>query len=239
MSPTVILNIVNDFAQTSFRFIFFLCLKVLTRIFYRFDVRRIEPWPVDAWKDVRLAILLNHTSLIEPIFIGALPINYIWHLATHGTFAAADVTLVKPFVGHFIRFLAPKVIPLSRKRDDTWQFFLNEIEPEDTMIFMPEGRMKRPNGLDKDGKPMTVRGGIVDVLTAMRSGRMMICYSGGLHHIQSPGQGLPKLFKTVQITFEALRIEDYLAEYNHPTDLKRLIIQDLEQRLAQCIDRSR
>lgn len=226
----------RDVVEALLRFIFFVGMKALTRIFYRFEVRHIEPWPVDAWKDLRLAVLLNHTSLIEPIFLGALPINYIWHLAVHGTFTAADVTLAKPIVGHLIRFLAPKVIPLSRKRDDTWQNFLATIEPNDTMIFMPEGRMKRPNGLDRDGKPMTVRGGIVDVLTTMKQGRMMLCYSGGLHHIQSPGQGFPKLFKTVKISFEALRIEDYLSTFDPTTDLKKLIIQDLEARRDKSVE---
>ena len=32
------------------------------------------------------------------------------------------------------------------------------------VVLSPEGRMKRKNGLDKHGRPMTVRGGIGDIL---------------------------------------------------------------------------
>ena len=64
------------------------------------------------------------------------------------------------------------------------------------VIILPEGRMKRENGLDLHGNPMNVRGGIADILLAMKQGRMLIAYSGGLHHVQFPG-GVPRIFKTV------------------------------------------
>ena len=56
--------------------------------------------------------------------------------------------------------------------------------------------MKRRNGLDSQGQPMTVRGGIADILEAIPSGPMLIAYSGGLHHVQAPGETLPAVFRT-------------------------------------------
>lgn len=213
----------------AFRFLFFVLVKISTRIFYRFEVEKIQPWPKDAWKNVRIAILLNHTSLIEPIYCGVLPLSYLWRLSTHGIFPAAAETLNRPLVGALIRFLAPKVGTLSRKYDDTWQDFLNSIAPTDTMIFLPEGRMKRPNGLDKHGQPMTIKRGITEVLIKIKRGPMVIAYSGGLHHVQSPGQGLPRLFKTLKIKFEAVDIEQYLHSFHNQDgsgDMSNVAIQD-------------
>ena len=46
--------------------------------------------------------------------------------------------------------------------------------------------MKRANGMDLEGMPMTIRGGVADLLMAIPGGRMLIAYSGGLHHVQVP-----------------------------------------------------
>ena len=212
------------------RFIVLASIKFLARIFYRFEIKYVGPWSDDAWKDIRLAVLLNHTSLIEPIFSGAFSLGYLWNLSCRGVFPVADTTLATPIVGQIIRLLAPKVIPLSRRRDDTWLNFLKDLKETDTLIFMPEGRMKRPNGFDKHGEPMTVKGGIVDILQMFKTGPMFICYSEGLHHIQKPGSGFPKLFKTVRATFEIMSIEAYLETFKDSIDRRTDIITDLEQR---------
>lgn len=212
------------------RFIVLMTIKSLARIFYRFDITYVTPFPKSAWNEIRLGILLNHTSLIEPIFSGAFSNRYLWNIAAKGVFPVADATLKAPVIGFMIRLLAPKVIPLSRRRDDTWTRFLKELNAKDTLIFMPEGRMKRANGLDKNGQPMTVKSGIVDVLEIFKTGTMLLCYSEGLHHIQLPGSGFPKLFKTVRGTFELISIESYLERFRDQVDPRSAIIADLERR---------
>ena len=101
------------------------------------------------------------------------------------------------------------------------------------IIIFPEGRMKRANGLDKHGRPMTVRGGIADILRQHEGGPMLIAYSGGMHHIQVPGQHLPRLFRTIRLRFEGLEIEAYrqgIGMHLKPIDFKRAVRSDLERR---------
>ena len=77
------------------------------------------------------------------------------------------------------------------------------------VLLAPEGRMKLANGLDPQGKPMTVRGGMADILQIIGSGRMLLAYSGGFHHIQVPRQSLPRPFKTIRIRLEPVDVEAY------------------------------
>jgi hypothetical protein len=80
---------------------------------------------------------------------------------------------------------------------------------------------------------MTVRGGIADVLEATPRGRMLLAYSGGLHHVQAPGERLPRLFKTIRMRFECLEVEPYrerlLAE-GGVKGFRRAVVADLERR---------
>jgi len=98
--------------------------------------------------------------------------------------------------------------------------------------------MKRATGLDKHGQPMTVRGGIADILTAIPDGLMMIIYSGGLHHVQAPGQAFPRLFKTLRLRFEVVEIESYVKEVRANTEgrFKRAVKTDLEARRSLHCD---
>ncbi len=101
-----------------------------------------------------------------------------------------------------------------------------------TIIF-PEGRMKRADGLDKHGRPMTARGGIADILRQHESGPMLIAYSGGMHHVHVPGQHLPRLFKTIRIRFESLDIDAYrqgIGTDLKPVEFKRAVRRDLARR---------
>ena len=52
---------------------------------------------------------------------------------------------------------------ISRKNDHTWKQPLATMRPDTMVVIMPEGRMMRAYGLYKDGRPMTVRGGIADI----------------------------------------------------------------------------
>jgi hypothetical protein len=101
------------------------------------------------------------------------------------------------------------------------------------VMLAPEGRMKRANGLDAEGRPMTVRGGIADILQAVGSGRMLLAYSGGLHHVQVPGQLLPKPLRTIRVRVEPVDVEAYcrsLRETPGSEEFKRAVRADLERR---------
>jgi hypothetical protein len=208
-------------------------LKTLSRIFYRHDWAFVgEKLPGNPWKGLRLVVFLNHTSLFEPLFLGVPPATFIWRLAAHGVVPAADKTTDRPLVGMVFRFIAHEVIPITRQRDDTWAQVLSTIEPDSMVAIAPEGRMKRANGLDLHGRPMTVRGGVADILQSMQKGRMLLAYSGGLHHVQVPGH-IPNVFKTVRLRVEVLEIADYIkamTEDGGPEQFKKNVIKDLERR---------
>lgn len=207
-------------------------LKVLSRIFYRHDFQFIGPTPADPWADLRLVVFLNHTSLFEPVFLGAVPNRFIWRLAAHGVVPAASKTTDRPLVGLVFKFVAHHVIAITRQRDDTWFRVLRTIDPDSMVVIAPEGRMKRETGLDLHGNPMTVRGGVADILQAVESGRMLIAYSGGLHHVQIPGK-VPRIFKTVRLRVENIEISDYIKEMiarGGEENFKKTVIRDLEDR---------
>jgi hypothetical protein len=207
--------------------------KVITRVFYRVQMRWIGQIQPDPWRDVRLAVLLNHTSLYEPLFAGGLPNHFLWRLARHGVIPAADKTVERLLVGSFFKFIAHQVVSISRQRDHTWFTVLRRIDPDSMIIIAPEGRMKRSTGLDKDGNPMTVRGGVADILDAVQEGNMILGYSGGLHHVQHPGERFPRVFKTIRMNLEAIDIGRYRAEllaHGGPDQFKRNVIGDLERR---------
>ena len=207
-------------------------LKYLSKIFYRHDFKFLGPTPADPWKDLRIVAFLNHTSLFEPVFLGGVPARFIWRLAAHGVVPAADKTTGRPLVGLVFKFVAHHVIPITRERDETWFAVLQRIDPQSMIVIAPEGRMKRANGLDLQGKPMSVRGGIADILNAVKEGRMLLAYSGGLHHVQVPGK-IPNVFKTVRMRIENVEIADYIADRlreGGPENFKKSVMKDLDRR---------
>lgn len=219
------------FLRSAIVFTLLYSLKLLSKIFYRHDWDWVGTKLPRPWKGPRLVVFLNHTSLFEPVFLGVPPAKFIWRLARHGVVPAADKTTDRPLVGMLFRFIAHEVIPITRQRDDTWAQVLRTIEPDSMVTIAPEGRMKRANGLDLHGKPMTVRGGVADILQALGEGRMLIAYSGGLHHVQVPGH-IPNVFKTVRLRIEVLEIADYVREMSTDgqENFKRNVIRDLERR---------
>jgi hypothetical protein len=208
-------------------------LRTLSKIFYRHDFGWVGNKPKgDLWKDIKLIAFLNHTSLFEPVFLGAVPNRFLWRLARHGVIPAADKTTGRPLVGLIYKFVAANVVPITRQRDNSWYRVLNSIDPDSMVVIAPEGRMMRANGLDSQGKPMTVRGGVADILEVIPAGRMLIAYSGGLHHVQIPG-GRPKIFKTVRLRVEEVEIAEYRAailDQTSPDGFKKAVIADLERR---------
>ena len=146
----------------------------------------------------------------------------------------ADKTAQRPLVGRFFRLVAEDVVPITRQRDDTWERFIAQAsQPDAVVVILPEGRMKRKTGLDLSGNPMTIRGGIADIIRAVPDGRMLLCYSRGLHHIQAPGELLPRLFRTVKARLETVDLPIYrekLLESAGEEGFKRAVVEDLSRR---------
>ena len=206
-------------------------VKVFSHLFFRAEFKWPHPKPKNPF-DVRLLVFLNHTSLYEPLFLQAAPFSFLWKLTQHAQLPGADVTLNRPLVGRFWKMLFPKITTITRRKDESWDLFLKQISPQSIIAIAPEGRMKRLNGLDKIGNKMTIRGGVVDIIEKLESGKMLICHSGGLHHVQAPGILIPKLFKTIRMNFEVIDIADYLAGFSSETKRRKIqITQDLQHRL--------
>lgn len=207
--------------------------KVFSKLFYRFKIG----WPKERirWNDVRLIVFLNHTSLMEVLFLGFLPTRFLRRLSKRMVAPGADKTLDRPLVGTLFKLFSPGMTKITRKRDDSWTEFLESIYDDAVILIAAEGRMKRKNGLDVEGKKMTVRSGVIDILSRLKSGQMVIAYSGGLHHIQVPGEGFPKLFKTLKMNLEAMEIPDYKAMFNSAIegsdDWRKAMLSDLQMRL--------
>jgi hypothetical protein len=219
--------------RTATVFTLLMFLKYLSKMFYKHDFQFIGPTPKDPWAGIRLVAFLNHTSLFEPVFLGGVPNRFIWRLAAHGVIPAASKTTDRPLVGMVFKFVAHHVISITRERDHTWFAVLNKIDPQSMVVIAPEGRMKRANGLDSNGNPMTVRGGIADILLAVKEGRMLLAYSGGLHHVQIPEHTMVRLFQTVRIRIENLDIAEYIAamtEKAGPDGFKKAVMKDLDER---------
>jgi 1-acyl-sn-glycerol-3-phosphate acyltransferase len=205
-------------------------LRLLSRLLYRYRLDWVGEQDPDWYKGIRVLAVLNHTSLYEPLLVGFANSSLLWSLANHGVLPIAEKTMKRP-IGRFFNHLVRHVVVITRQRDHTWDEVLNHVDQKAQVIILPEGRMRRRNGLDSTGRPMTVRGGIVDILTVLEEGRMLVVYSGGLHHIQAPGERFPRLFRTIHARMELLEIADYCQQLKQGhDDLKRAVIKDLEQR---------
>lgn len=201
------------YLKVLFHFAVLLTIKLFCKLAYRFDMSWVSQQGKTNdrinFKDVRLFVLLNHTSLMEPLFIGSFPVSLLWNMSKRMVYPVADKTLKRPLAGLFFKLLAPKTISLTRKRDKSWSKFIDAVKANSLVGIAPEGRMKRLSGLDREGRPMSIKSGIADLLSSVNSGKILFLYSGGLHHIQAPGSGLPKLFKTISGRFEQISIPDY------------------------------
>lgn len=229
------------FLRSLFVFLVLLAVKTVFLCLYRFDTGWVGEVPEDRWDHLRLAALIHHTSLLEIIYLAAVPNRVLWQLASQGVVPAADVTMDRPLVGPLYRSMANRVVSITRKRDETWDEVLRQVGPRALVLMAPEGRMMRADGLDKNGQPMTVRGGIGDILATLGSGRMILVYSGGLHHVQVPGQGWARPFRSVRLRFEALDLDTYRQQIRQrlaaedgavidPAAFRRAVVADLTER---------
>lgn len=214
-------------------FLLLLAVKLASRALFRVRLEWIDA-PEDPWSDLRVLALLNHTSLFEPVFAAVAPLRLLWQIAAHGVVPIADKTAHRPLVGSFFRFVAHQVVPVTRERDHTWTDFLRRSEdPRALIVILPEGRMKRRTGLDAHGDPMTIRGGIADILLGVRDGRLLLGYSQGLHHVHAPGDRWPRLFRRIRLRVEIVDIEAYrsaLLARHGPDGFKAAVIADLTRR---------
>lgn len=235
--------------QWVFQFLSFLCLgliKVFSYIFYRGEPVWLSREREESMQEVKLLVLLNHTSLFEPLFIRFAPWRLIWMLAHKLVIPGADITMKRPMAGRILKALMPGCIPITRKNDHSWMHFLSQVNEQKITAILPEGRMKRRNGLDKFGKPMSVRGGVADILECLDEGKILFVYSGGLHHIQAPGDKWPNLFKTLRANMELVNIQDYKRQFSEKTDdlvarhnaFKVQVIEDMNRRLSECVPQS-
>ncbi len=212
-------------------------IKLLSMFFYRLDGGGVDGGPIPGrpWRQVRLICFLNHTSLYEPIFAAVVPFRFLWEIASRAVVPVAAKTLERPLVGFFFKLLIPHPVSISRAPDHTWEAVLNSIDADSLVIILPEGRMRRATGLDLAGKPMTARGGVADILRTIDDGKMLMAYSGGLHHVQIPGQRLPRVFRRLRMRFELLDIATYREQMTALAEggdggFKNAVKKDLDRR---------
>ena len=215
------------------RFVFLGLIKIFGYILYPTKLNWISQKPKN-WDDVSLILILNHTSLFEFVYSTTLPYSFINNLSKKLVLPVASKTLAKPVSGFIFSKLAPKIVSLSRKRDASWDYFLSQIDSSnDICIFMPEGQMKRSNGLDKNGNPMIVKTGVFEILNKFKSQNMVIFYSHGLHHVMAPEMKFPRIFKKISADIEYLKVKDYLDQFKDSQSPAKEIASDLQKRRDQ------
>ncbi len=220
------------------RFLLLCLIKLICLPLYRFEYKWLSEEGFEKIDDIRLLVFLNHTSLWEPIFAAGVPFSVLWRLSGDLLAPGADITLNdRAIVGKVYHSLFPGLIPISRNRDESWHNFMDMVNEDSLVAILPEGRMKRRTGLDKHGNPMTVRGGIADILAKKQTGKILFLYSGGLHHIQAPGDKLPRVFKSIRANFELMEISEYkqILPYKEGDDFRDAVLADMQHRLETCL----
>jgi len=213
-------------------FVLLFAVNAAAKIFFKLKNEWIGGEPENYALNTRIVAILNHTSLYEPLIAGYAQYKLLWKFARHGVLPVAEKTMKRP-IGLFFRLMVRHPIVVTRQRDKTWYNVLNKVDSKAITIILPEGRMKRANGLDSEGREMTIRGGIADILEALPDGRMLMVYSGGLHHIQVPGELLPTPFKTLRCRMETIDIPSYKEELkrNYPElTFRKAVVVDLTRR---------
>ncbi len=225
--------------RTILTFALLMLLKIVSRIFYRFEWHWVGDVPAGhRWQPFRLVAILNHTSLYEVLLAGGPTTGFLRRMSKRGVVPVASKTMERPVIGKLFSLVAANVVSISRERDDTWEKVLRSIDPDSMVVILPEGRMKRADGKDAYGKPMTVRGGIADVIETIGEGKMLLAFSEGLHHIQVPGQLFPKLFKPIRMRLEAIDLETYREQLHREVGdaqrpesaFRKAVIRDLTAR---------
>jgi hypothetical protein len=216
---------------TFLRYCFLAGIRLASRIFYGHDSQWVGERPAEPFRNVRLAALLNHTSLFEIALSGSFPLHFVREISERALLPGADTTMDRPLVGRIFKWMVPKSVTLTRRKDSSWERFLSAIDAGTIVLLFPEGRMRRRGGFDKHGRPMTVRGGIADVLERIDDGDLLLVYSEGLHHVHAAGDRFPSPFQQVRCRFEQIPIRRY-KELMGVGDVHfaRNVMHDLEKR---------
>jgi hypothetical protein len=219
-----------------------LAAKSFSRVFFKTEVSTVEHGMIDPkdaeeyFKNIQIFGFLNHTTLLEPLLFTVFPNWFYFKNIKRVVIPGADITLSRPIVGTLYKIIFPQMVSISRKRDHTWDYFMNRVKEDSLVVIAPEGRMKRPNGLDKHGKPMTIKGGIVDIILQKEAGYLLLGYSGGLHHVQRPGSFKVSFFKRIKLRFERLDIQKYKQQLKaDEPGFKERMIADLTSRMEEGI----
>ena len=201
-------------------------IKTIGHVLFSFNVKTTNGKALD-WDSFKVVAWINHTSLYDVFLICLFPYKFLWKASKTCMTPIAEKTIKRPLLGLIFKNLTSKKTFVSQKRDDSWAQFLESIEDSSIVALFPEGRMKRKNGLDKNGKELSIRGGIADILQKRTDGKMLIIYSGGMHHIQAPGEKWPKLFQTIHARLESADITDYKKSISlkTPSDLSKKIVK--------------
>lgn len=209
-----------------------LAVKFASRALYDIRQEWVGEVPADPWAGVRLIAVLHHTSLAEGVYLAVVPNRVLKKMAEHAVLPVAKETMDKALEGRIFRLLIPNAVPITRRRDQSWSRVLSEIDDPDSMVALfPEGRMMRPDGRDKKGAPMTVKPGVAEVLRSIGTGRMILAYSGGLHHVFRPGAGRPKFFKSLHLRLESIDIASYIEDHmSEPPSFVDSVVRDLTHR---------
>ena len=80
------------------RMISLFLLKIMSHSFYRTRQRWISK--DKDWDDVKLVVLLNHTSLFEFVYASVMPFSYLKKMSKHLVFPVADITYKRKFFGN-------------------------------------------------------------------------------------------------------------------------------------------
>lgn len=212
-----------------------LSIKLFVQIFYKVEVIYVDSNRDEFWtNDINVFAFLNHTSLFEPLLFASIPNRFFKENLKRVVVPAADITMKRPIVGKVYKSFFPQAIPISRKRDETWKYFKQKIRENSLVVIAPEGRMMRENGMDKHGKPMTIKSGIADILKEAQEGYLVLATSGGLHHVQKPGEPFFRLFKTIKISYEKISISEYrkIIDFEDRT-YQRQVVEDLTRRMKR------
>lgn len=209
-----------------------LAVKYASRALYDIRQEWVGDVPEDPWHRVRLIAVLHHTSLAEGIYLAVVPNRVLAKMARHAVVPVAKETMERGLEGRIFKLLLPNTVPITRRRDQSWTRVLSEIDDPDSMVALfPEGRMMRTDGRDKTGQVMTVKPGIAEVLRSIRDGRMILAYSGGLHHVFRPGASRPRFFQSLHVRIESLDIASYIdARMHEPPSFADAVVRDLTHR---------
>ena len=79
--------------KSIFTFMLLLVVHVATRLHYRLRVEWITPEPRNYARGTRIIVILNHTSLYEPLLAGFAPLSLLWKCGRHGVLPVAEKTM--------------------------------------------------------------------------------------------------------------------------------------------------